>query len=595
MTELDSRSAGSRLGIGLVLAVTAAVASAALMGLAGWFIVRSAQTGLSGTARFSWLYLSAGVEALAVIRTAARYGERLSTHRSTLDLLADERTRLFASATRLPQAKLRALRSGDLLDRVQADVDTLDRYVLAVVVPTVVCTVVGAGSLAVLTIVRPLFGAAAGGLLILALATNLTMDLGSRRLGGQLARERSATRSRLIEAIEGRVELAGYGARELAYGELRDRFAALDVPTRRLSVKSGNGQAVVAIAAGVAVATILAYGTSGEQPLDSAVLAFAALLVLALFDAAKTIGSIGQEAGRVRAAWFRLRELTGLARAGRRDVESTGGTDAQPWPGGAPVAADVVVRRLSAGYGTHPVLEVARLDLAAGSLVVLSGPSGAGKTTLLSVLAGEQPAMSGEVRVGGVDPYALSYGERSSFLTLVEADSGVLSGTIEDNLRLARPGATAAELDDALRVAVLCGLVDRSTQVGPRGRFLSGGQRRRLALAQAYLRRPRLMLLDEPTEGLDDVVAAQVLANLRAALPGTTIVAAIHSRNGGDLTVQADRVIQMVDGEVVTGRSDETVPAPATPRDGAAAGRNPPASRYPGHPVSGDAAAVGNA
>ncbi|MCW2706471.1 MAG: CydC: thiol reductant exporter, CydC subunit, partial [Frankiales bacterium] len=166
--------AAPRLVLGLLLATTAAIASAALMGLAGWFIVKSAQTGLSTTSRFSWLYPSAGVEALAVIRTSARYGERLSTHRSTLELLARVRTRLFASATRLPLAKLRSLRSGDLLDRVQADVDTLDRYVLAVAVPAVVCTVVGAGSLTVLTLVRPFFGAAAGGLLVLALAVNLT-------------------------------------------------------------------------------------------------------------------------------------------------------------------------------------------------------------------------------------------------------------------------------------------------------------------------------------------------------------------------------------------------------------------------------------
>src|SRR5882757_5452227 len=88
-----------RLVLGLLLAVTAAGASIALMGLAGWFIVRCAQTGLSTTSRFSWLYPSAGVEALAVARTAARYGERVSTHRSTLELLAQVRTRLFASAT----------------------------------------------------------------------------------------------------------------------------------------------------------------------------------------------------------------------------------------------------------------------------------------------------------------------------------------------------------------------------------------------------------------------------------------------------------------------------------------------------------------
>ncbi|HEX3335844.1 MAG TPA: thiol reductant ABC exporter subunit CydC [Jatrophihabitans sp.] len=549
---LGSTQAGPRLVIGLMLAVTAAVASAALLGVAGWFIVRSAQTGLSSTSAFSWLYPSAGVEALAVIRTAARYGERLSTHRSTLELLAQVRTRLFAAATRLPMAKLRSLRSGDLLDRVQADVDTLDRYVLAVAVPAVVCTVVGAGGVTVLTIVRPLFGAVAGGLLILGLAVNLTLDQGSRRVAGQLALDRSAARARLIEAIEGRAELAAYGARELAYDELRDRLATLAAPARRLSARNANAQAVIAIAAGLAVAAILAAGVGGRRPLDSAVLAFAALLTLAVFDAARTIGSIGQEAGRARAAWHRLREVTGLARGASSDLNSTGGRDSASGPGDAPAAADIAVRGLSAGYGTAPVLEVARLDVAAGSLVILSGPSGAGKTTLLSVLAGEQPALTGEVRVGGADPYALSYRDRSGYLTLVEADSGVLNGTIEDNLRLARPDATGAELDDALRVAVLAGFVERSTQVGPGGSFLSGGQRRRLALAQAYLRRPRLLLLDEPTEGLDDATAVQLLANLAAALPGTTVVAAIHARNAGDVIAHADRVIAMADGQVVS-------------------------------------------
>ncbi|MDX6266351.1 MAG: ATP-binding cassette, subfamily bacterial CydC [Frankiales bacterium] len=539
--------AAPRLVLGLLLATTAAIASAALMGLAGWFIVKSAQTGLSTTSRFSWLYPSAGVEALAVIRTAARYGERLSTHRSTLELLARVRTRLFASATRLPLAKLRSLRSGDLLDRVQADVDTLDRYVLAVAVPAVVCTVVGAGSLTVLTLVRPFFGAAAGGLLVLALAVNLTLDRGTRRLGGQLALDRSEARSRLVEAIEGRAELAGYGARELAYGELRDRFAALDVPARRLSVRNSNGQAVMTVAAGLAVAAILAVGAAGTRPLDSTVLAFAALLALALFDAAKAIGSIGQEVGRAGAARQRLREVAGLARGAGRDVESTGQHEPAP-------VAEVVVRQLSAGYGTSPVLELAHLDIAGGSLVVLSGPSGAGKSTLLLLLAGEQPAMTGEVRVGGVDPSTLSYEQRSDYLTLVEADSGVLNGTVEDNLRLARPAATGAELDDALGVAVLSGFVERSTPVGPGGSFLSGGQRRRLALAQAYLRRPRLLLLDEPTEGLDEAIAVRVLANLRAALPGTTIVAAVHARNAGDVIAGADRVIQIADGHVVGDR-----------------------------------------
>ncbi len=139
---------------GLGLAILAAVASAALMGLAGWLIVRSAQTGLSAKSAFSWIYPSAGVEALAVVRTAARYGERLTTHRVTLEMLARLRARVFASATRMAPRQLSRFHSGDLLDRVQADIDSLDRVMLAVAVPGVVCAIVGAAGLAVLTRAR---------------------------------------------------------------------------------------------------------------------------------------------------------------------------------------------------------------------------------------------------------------------------------------------------------------------------------------------------------------------------------------------------------------------------------------------------------
>src|SRR3984885_9014171 len=131
------------LAAGLALAVLAAAASAALMGLAGWLIVRSAQTGLSVTSTFPWISPAAGGEALAVVRTATRYGERLITHGATLRVLARLRAGVFASATRMAPRQLRRFHSGDLLDRVQADIDSLDRVVLAVAVPAVVAAIVG--------------------------------------------------------------------------------------------------------------------------------------------------------------------------------------------------------------------------------------------------------------------------------------------------------------------------------------------------------------------------------------------------------------------------------------------------------------------
>ncbi|MCW2542298.1 MAG: ATP-binding/permease protein CydC [Frankiales bacterium] len=222
-------------------------------------------------------------------------------------------------------------------------------------------------------------------------------------------------------------------------------------------------------------------------------------------------------------------------------------------------AADVVMSDISAGYGDRLVIDRAWLEIPAGTFAVLAGPSGAGKSTLLAVMAGEFPGVTGQVRIGGLDPAAISYAERVANITLIEQDSSILSGTVADNLRLARPSASARELADALRVVDLDKAIELSTAVGPGGAYLSGGQRRRLALAQGYLRRPRLLLLDEPTEGLDTATARRVLTNLRSALSQTTIVAAIHDRNQANLSSSLGPVIRLDGGRVAS--SDGTTAA----------------------------------
>jgi len=136
-------------------------------------------------------------------------------------------------------------------------------------------------------------------------------------------------------------------------------------------------------------------------------------------------------------------------------------------------------------------------------------------------------------------------------VTLMEQDSQLVSGTVGDNLRLARPDTGDDELAGALAVAALAGDVSPEVTLGPGGEGLSGGQRRRLGLAQAYLRRPGLLLLDEPTEGLDRETARALLENLRAALPGTTIVAAVHDRMLDHLPTPADVTVRLAAGRIL--------------------------------------------
>ena len=551
-TERPGRRAGlpRGLAVGLALAILAAAASAALMGLAGWLIVRSAQTGLSATSTFSWIYPAAGVEALAVVRTAARYGERLTTHGATLQVLARLRAGIFASATRMVPRQLRRFHSGDLLDRVQADIDSLDRLVLAVAVPAVVAAIVGASALAVLALIRPAFAVATAVALTVALAGDLVAGRRGRRAGGELARARAAARARLVEVLDGRMEIATYGAGSRALAELGERFGATDAPRRRWSAREGAGQVVTDLAAAGAVAAVLANGAGlGARPLSPAILAFAALLTMTLFEVAGSLAAVGPAAGQALAAWRRLTEMTGL---GARQAPADPAAPPPQAPGSAAWArGDITLRGLIAGMGDEPALWTGQLDLPGGGFTVLTGASGAGKSTLLRVLAGALRPMAGSVRIGGTDPYGFGYEDLVAGVTFMEQDSQLLSGTVAENLRLGRPDATVDELREAMKVAVLAGHVDLASQLGAGGEGLSGGQRRRLGVAQAYLRYPGLLLLDEPTEGLDHRTARALLANLRSALPGSTIIAAIHDRTLDHLPVPADATVRLAAGRVL--------------------------------------------
>jgi ABC-type multidrug transport system fused ATPase/permease subunit len=200
----------------------------------------------------------------------------------------------------------------------------------------------------------------------------------------------------------------------------------------------------------------------------------------------------------------------------------------------------------------HGLLTAASLDVGAGECVCITGPSGAGKSTLLSLLVRLADPQSGSIAIDGQDIAALPLGELLRLVTLVPQDPWLHAGTIADNIGYGRPGASRAQILAAARVSGVCSfaraLADGlDTAVGEHGRRLSGGQQRRVALARALLRDTPVLLLDEPTTGLDPGTESRVVAGLLSATRGKTVILVTHQPR---LAVQADRTVALENGRI---------------------------------------------
>jgi ATP-binding cassette subfamily C protein CydC len=494
---------------GAALAILVLIMGAALLGLSGWFITATGLAGLAGVGiAFDVFRPSAGVRFLALGRTAARYGERLLTHDATLRALAALRVSLLRRQARLGARALMRLRSEYALTRIVSDVDALDGLVLRLLLPVAAALVTQAAALVALTwIVGPPVA-----LTILVgyvpVAALILWHLARRTLGPSDIAERESQNLRrgIIDMIRDRValilcgRLAGQEERLVGLDEAtRKAAAALDRAERNAGLTLSILVTVVSASAFFAGGQLLALGAIG--PAGAVIGLFVALAL------AETILPL-------RRGFMELGRMIGAARRVSPD-------DDRPIGLAPAVLADA------------PVLEVSRPDIrfrvGRGQALALTGPSGSGKSTLLNAIAGLENGAG--ISIAGRAPVEweeISFRDR---VTLLPQRSALIAGTIRDNLSLAGraddetlwAALDAVALTDTIRAR---GGLD--ARLGEGGSGLSGGQARRLALARVLLRKPDLLLLDEPTEGLDPATADAVLNGIRRTLPQAAIVAALH-------------------------------------------------------------------
>jgi len=521
---LEGERERGRLVLAAVLGALAAACSVGLLATSAWLISRSAQ-------RPPVLYLmapAAVVQAFGLGRAALRYAERLAGHDAALRLLAARRVRAYDALARLAPAGLADYRSGDLIARLVADIDSLADRWLRVRLPFAAAALAAAAAVAVTGVLCPGAGLVLGATLVVsALAAPAIAVALSRREEREFARLRGDLAAATLELLDGAAELAAFGADGRALAAVQEKGARAGKAAIRSGYARGAGAAVSALATGAALCGALLFAVPAVRDgrLAAVLLAVVVLTPLAAHEVVAGLAPAAQEIPRLRAAAARVADV--LRRPAPVDEPATPAS--LPGP-----PYDLSVSGLTAGWAPgQAVLRDLWFDAPAGSRTAIVGPSGSGKTTLALVLLRFLDYSAGLVTLGGRDLRTLHSDAVRSVIGVCEQDAHVFDSTLEANLRLAKPSATLDELRSALSRARLLDWVDSlplglATTVGEHGARLSGGQRQRLALARVLLADFPVVILDEPAEHLDEATAAALTRDLLSAVAGRTVLLITH-------------------------------------------------------------------
>ena len=523
--------------IGLSLSILTLFASVFLLSLSGWFLASTAVVGVAGLYTFNYMLPAAGVRAAAITRTASRYVERLVDHNTTFKILAYLRTLAFRKILPLSANQLAQYQKADLLNRFIVDIDALDHLYLKLFSPIVTALVmilllfVGLSYInlpiaLIITIV----------LTITLLAIPVIFYHAGKQLGETLAKQQSEYRALLINYLQGQAELTLFNAQHRYRTKLDKLESDWLFHQQRQSTLMALSSALVVLIAGFLTLLVLWLITQYTLSPLVALFVFVCLAsseILAPIPGAFIfLGQVLTSATRTTTLFNQTPDIKFIEQGKTIDLS----------------IAKLQFDDISFSYPNQPfaILNHFSLTINSGQHVGLIGKTGCGKSTLLNLVTRTWEPNSGKILINDIPVDQLDEATLRQTIAVVPQVITIFSDTLKQNLLIGNRQASDQQLIDVLHQVELSKLLATdqglNLPLGQGGRALSGGEIRRIGIARALLHNSPLILMDEPTESLDQQTEQQIIELIKQICKNKTLLMVTHRLTDSPLF---DRVVEL--------------------------------------------------
>lgn len=523
--------------IGLSLSILTLFASVFLLSLSGWFLASTAFVGVAGLYSFNYMLPAAGVRAAAITRTAARYMERLVDHNTTFKILAYLRTLAFRKLLPLSANQLAQYQKADLLNRFIVDIDALDHLYLKLFSPIVTALIMIAILFIGLSYINLPIALMITIILTLTLLTvPVIFYYAGKQLGETLAKQQSDYRSQLISYLQGQAELTLFNAQ----AKYRDKLDELESQwlsnQQRQSTLMALSSALILLISGFLTLLVLwlitQYTLSPLVALFVFVCLASAEILMPIPNAFIFLGQVIASASRITAIFSQTPEITFVKEGKTLDL----------------TMAKLHFDKVNFSYPNQPfiILKDFSLTVESGEHIGLIGKTGSGKSTLLNLINRIWEPNSGSIYLNDTPINQLDEKTLRQAIAVVPQVITIFSDTLRQNLLIGNEQATDQQLIDVLHQVELDKLLitekGLDLLIGQGGRALSGGEIRRIGIARALLHHSPLILMDEPTESLDQQTEQQIIKLIQQSCKGKTLLMVTHRLIDNPLF---DRVISL--------------------------------------------------